>query len=361
MLSTVSGGAAVPMAVADIQTAQGQNCFAGWSLTVVYRFPNLNCLTGSADNTGVGANFRNDYRNVAVYDGLLRQKDGSADTKTTLTGFLTAQPGPNNLRLGVLAWEGDQFLTQDRMLVKSNLSGAASAVVPAGIGGVSTNFFDSGKQNVADHNANLSANPDAGALIQNGYTSAGRSDGHGIDAKTQMVAVPGGTSSIDVTFTTTADNYYPGGFDLSSPLKCLLVIDKDQAVNGTAVSRDNSTNPAPYVLGGDVITYTVPVRVAGDVDVTDAMLSDVAPAGTTVVPGSVKVGKGQTPGAAVATLVAGGSIAPNTVSAGLGTLNHPTGSPATCAADKACYGAVQFQVTVSASLPAARCSPTRPG
>ena len=238
------------------------------------------------------------------------------------------------------------------MLVKSNLSASASAVVPAGVGGVSTNFFDSGKQDVADHNANLSANPDAGALIQNGFTSAGRSDGPGIDAKTQMVAVPGGTSSIDVTFTTTADNYYPGGFDLSSPLKCLLVIDKDQAVNGTAVSRDNSTNPAPYVLGGDVITYTVPVRVAGDVDVTDAVLTDVAPVGTTAVPGSVKVGKGQTPAAAVAALVAGGSIASNTVTAGLGTLNHPTGSPATCAADKACFGAVQFQVTVNASLPA---------
>ena len=352
MLSSVGGGVAVPVKVADVQTAQGQNCFAGWSLTVIYRFPNLNCLTGNADNAGVGANFRNDYRNVAVYDGLLRQKDGAADTTTTLTGFLTAQPGPNALRLGVLAWEGDQYLTQDRMLVKSNLSGSASPVVPAGIGGASTNFFDSGKQTVADHNANLSADPDAGAFIENGFTGANRGDGHGIDAKTQIVQVPGGTSAVDVTFTTTADNYYPGGFDLSSPLKCLLIIDKDQAVNGSAVGRDNSTSPAPFVVGGDVITYTVPVRVAGDVELTDVTLTDATPAGTTFVPGSIKVGKGRTPADAVAALAPGGSFASGTVSAGLGTMDHLSGAPSSCAAADLCYGAVQFQATVNGDVPA---------
>ena len=56
--------------------------------------------------------------------------------------------GPNDLRLGALAWEGDQELTGDQMKVKSNLSGSPTTVDPAGPAGTS-NFFDSGKQPTA--------------------------------------------------------------------------------------------------------------------------------------------------------------------------------------------------------------------
>ncbi|HNI34061.1 MAG TPA: DUF5979 domain-containing protein, partial [Microthrixaceae bacterium] len=344
--ASVAAATATTVSVADIQTMQGGNCHAGWSLTVVYRFPTLNCLTGADDNTGQNPNRRNDYRNVAIYDGLLRQKNGAADTTTTLSGFLTAQPGPNDLRLGALAWEGDQELTGDQMKVKSNLSGSPTTVDPAGPAGT-TNFFDSGKQPTANHNADLDTDPDSSATIQRGYTG-GRNDGHGIDAKTQIVSVPGGTSSIDVTFTTTSDNYYPGQFALSSPLKCLLIIEKDQAVNGTSVPRDNATSPAPYVKAGDVLTYTMPVRVSGDVDLTDVVVKDVIPAGTTYVAGSSKIGKGNTAAAAIGALAAGGSVSLGTLTANVGTLNNLSGN--TCPAGDTCYAAVQFQVTVNAGV-----------
>jgi len=345
--ASVTPATSVSVSVANIQTMQGENCHAGWSLTVVYRFPALNCLTGANDNTGGGANLRNDYRNVAIYDGLLRQQDGAADTTTTLSGFLTASPGPDDLRLGVLAWEGDQFLTGDQMKVKSNLSGSATTVDPAGPSGTG-NFFDSGKQTSADHNADLDANPDSGATIQQGYTG-GRGDGHGIDAKTQVVQVPGGTSSIDVTFTTDSDQYYPGQFALSSPLTCLLIVEKDQAVNGTPVPRDNATSPAPYVKSGDVITYTMPIRVAGDVDLSSVTLTDAIPAGTSLVAGSIKIGKGGTAAAALSALAAGGSFSAGTVTAGIGTLNNLTAG--TCAGGETCYAAVRFDVTVGAVAP----------
>lgn len=346
--ASVAAATSTTVSVANIQAMQGENCHAGWSLTVVYRFPAFNCLSGAADNAGVGANARNDYRNVAIYDGFLRQQDGAADTTTTLSGFLTAQPGPDNLRLGAVAWEGDQFLEDDQMKVKSNLSASATAVNPAGPSGTD-NFFDSGKQTAADHNADLDDDPDSGASIQQGYT-AGRGDGHGLDAKTQPVQVPGGTSSIDVTFTTDSDQYYPGQFALSSPLKCLLILDKDQAVNGVSVARDNSTSPAPFVKAGDVLTYTMPVRVAGDVDLTNVVISDDIPANTTYVAGSLKVGTGLTAAAATAALAAGGSFAAGEITAPLGTLNNLTG--ATCATGDICFATVRFQVTVDAGVPA---------
>ncbi len=344
--STVAAATATTVSVANVQTMQGENCHAGWSLTVVYRFPTLNCLTGANDDAGAGANHRNDYRNVAIYDGLIQQQNGAADTTTTLSGFLTASPGPVALRLGVLAWEGDQFLDEDQMKVKSNLSGSSTTVNPAGPSGTD-NFFDSGKQVSADHNADLDADPDSGASIAQGY-SGGRGDGHGIDAKTQVVQVPGGTSSIDVTFTTDRDNYYAGQFALSSPLKCLLIVEKDQAVNGTAVGRDNSTSPSPYVKSGDLLTYTMPVRVAGDVDLNNVTISDSIPAGTTFVPGSLSVGKGQTSAAALAALASGGSFGSGTVTANLGTLNNLTG--ASCAGGELCFGVVRFDVTVNAGV-----------
>lgn len=348
-LSGVAAATATTVSVADIQAMQGPNCFAGWALVVVYRFADLNCLTGSADNTGPTANLRNDYRNIAIYDGLLRQQDGTAATTTTLSGFLTAQPSVNNLRLGVLAWEGDQFIDDDQMKVKSNLSGAAIAVDPAGPSGTG-NFFDSAKQPVADHNASLGADPDAAATIQQGFLG-GRGDGHGMDAKTQPVSVPGGTSAIDVTFTTAGDQYYPGGFALSSPLSCLLQIEKDQAVNGIGVGRDNSTTPAPYVKSGDVLTYTVPVRVLGALEVSNVVVSDAIPANTSFVGGSIKVGTGATPAAALGALAPGGTSGAGSISANLGTLTPLSAPPgSTCPEGRSCFGVVRFEVVVNAGV-----------
>jgi uncharacterized repeat protein (TIGR01451 family) len=337
----VAAATATSVSVANIQAAQGNNCHAGWALALVYKFPTVNCLTGNED----GANKRNDYRNVAIYDGLLRQAQNSADTVTTLSGFITTgDPSTSStLRLGAVAWEGDQYLTNDSLKVKaSSAAGEGSLVDPAGPSGTS-NFFDSGKQPIADHNIDLDVDPDSGAVIQQGFVN-GRNDGHGVDAKTQTTSVPGGTSSIDVRFETTGDNYYPGGFALSSPITCLLAMEKDQAVNGVPVARDNSTNPNPAVIGGDEITYRVPARAVGDVQLTGVLMSDVIPAGTTYVAGSGKWGVGNT--ALIASSVPNNaSFAGNTVSSNVGALDPLTGG--VCAPGETCYAELQFKVTVN--------------
>jgi len=338
---------ATPVRVADIQAAQGQNCHAGWALAVVYRFPANNCLDGNTD----GANKRNDYRNVAIYDGLIRQALDGSDTVTTLSGFITTGTSAETatLRLGNVTWEGDQYIDGDSLRVKStSASGTGTLVDPAGPAGTS-NFFDSGKQPDADHNSDLDANPDSGAVIEQGYVN-GRGDGHGIDAKTQTVGVPGGTSSIDVRFQTDGDNYYPGAFALSSPIKCLLAMDKDQAVNATTVSRDNSTTPNPAIKAGDELTFTVPVRAVGDVQLTSVVLSDAIPAGTTYVANSGKWGSGNTAALAAAGTTAA-SFASGKVTANVGTLD-PLASNGTCASGKKCFGALTFKVTVNAGLAA---------
>ncbi len=341
---TVAGASAVNVRVADIQAAQGNNCHAGWSLVVVYRFPANNCLDGDSDATK-----RNDYRNVALFDGLLNQQEDSSDTTTTLSGFITTGTSSqtSELRLGAIAWEGDQFITGDRMRVKAtSATGNGTAVDPAGPSGTG-NFFDSGKQPNADHNSDSDTNPDSGAVIELGYVN-GRGDGHGIDAKTQPITVPGGTNSIDVRFQTDGDNYYPGGLVLSSPIKCLLAMQKDQAVNGTTVARDNSTNPNPAVKAGDEITYTVAAKASGDVSLSSTALSDVIPSGTTYVAGSGKWGTGNTAEAAAAG-TSNATFASGTVSASIGALD-PLGSNAACASGKKCFAHLRFKVTVNAGL-----------
>ncbi len=342
LLAATPAATATTVSVADIQAMQGPNCHAGWALALVYSFPTFNCLTGNQD----GSNTRNDYRNVAIYDGLLNQRDGAAPTSTTLDGFITTSGTSTTLRLGTIAWEGDQNITNDRLAVRSNLSGSDTFVDPAGPSG-STNFFDSGKQPVADHNADLDSDPDSGATIERGFVG-GRNDGHAVDAKTQTVSVPGGTSSIDVKFSTEGDNYYPGGFALSSPITCLLQLDKDQAVNGDPVARDNSTTPNPAVRSGDELTFTVPAKAVGDVPLTNVVISDLVPASTTYVAGSAKWGVGNTPAAAHA-LPNNASFGSGTVSASVGSLD-PLDSGGNCPSGNTCFAELQFRVTVDAGL-----------
>ena len=343
---TVAGATSINVRVADIQAAQGNNCHAGWALVLVYRFPANNCLDGDSD-----ASKRNDYRNVAIYDGLLNQQEDSSDTTTTLSGFITTGTSSQTsaLRLGAIAWEGDQFITGDRLRVKAtSASGSGTAVDPAGSSGTG-NFFDSGKQPNADHNSDTDNDPDSGAVIQLGYVN-GRGDGHGIDAKTQPITVPGGTNSIDVRFQTDGDNYYPGGFALSSPIKCLLAMQKDQAVNGTAVARDNATSPNPAVKAGDEITYTVTGKASGDVVLSSTVLSDAIPPGTTYVANSGKWGTGNTAAVAAAG-TSNATFSSGKVTASVGTLD-PVGSNNSCASNKRCFAHLTFKVTVNAGLAA---------
>jgi uncharacterized repeat protein (TIGR01451 family) len=346
--SKIAASTSTQVTVGDIQGVEGNNCHAGWALAVVYKFPARNCVNGTDNNTGSKANLRDDYRNVTIYDGLIRQQENSASTSTTLTGFITPSTAGAKTRLGVLAWEGDQKLTGDTLTITGGSTSTTLAPPVTGGTGSTNNYFDSGKQTSADHDSNLGSEPDSGATITRGYDN--NNSGHGIDAKTQSVSLDPGISSIKVSFATDGDNYYPGGFMLSTPISCLLQMEKHQSVNGVSVADDNSTNPNPTVGPGDVITYRVPVVAAGDLALTDVVISDTLPPGTTLVPGSIRVGKGNTAAAATAALASGGSLTGSVVSGDVGALTNVSGSKRTCPTSKSCFAELEFKVTVNSGV-----------
>ena len=243
----VGAAGTVPVTVGGVRTAVGAtNCHAGWSIAVVYSFPGT-CTSSS-------------YRAISIYDGLLRQTDRSPSTRTTLSGFVT-EGGP--VRVGVLAWEGDRALPGDSMQLGSTLlSGPASD----GVESASDNFFNGATD---------------GDPQQPNYVNS-----LGIDAKTVVgPSIPPGTASVDVTFSTSQDNFYAGMFATSFPVRCFASITKTQEVNDVAVAPGDVAS----VERGDVITYRLGVRTAGSIGLDRVTLSDVIPAGTEYVAGSMQV------------------------------------------------------------------------
>jgi large repetitive protein len=102
-----NGQKSITVRVGDIESAQGRDTQAGWSIIVAYAHPN------------------EDLRNVAIYGGLAKvAQNDPADV--ALSGLQTPPSGTVTTTFGVVAAEGDASEGGDFMTL---LSGATSTTV----------------------------------------------------------------------------------------------------------------------------------------------------------------------------------------------------------------------------------------
>ncbi|MGW4052690.1 DUF7927 domain-containing protein [Streptomyces sp. NPDC004779] len=208
----VSGtGAPVEVGVGGVWAPAGKGCVAGWSLTVVHRFPGPDPAEAP------------ERRSVHVHGGHVIQRPASPATTVTVDGF---HRSPGRARAGVTAYEGDRSRPGDRFLVGGkSVTGART--------GSTDNFF---------------AGEDDGAV------SPDLTDNLSLDAKRFDVpegAVPVGATSAELTFSTSGDTYVPAGLAFSVPVPDLEV---------TRTAKPRTVKP------GDTLTYTITAKNVSGID-----------------------------------------------------------------------------------------------
>ncbi|MFF6887651.1 hypothetical protein ACFY9F_31210 [Streptomyces sp. NPDC012421] len=216
----VSGTSApVAVGVGGVWAAGGKGCVAGWSLTVVHRFPGPDPVKAP------------ERRSVHLYGGHVLQRSASPATTITVDGF---HRSPGRARASVTAYEGDRNTPGDTFLVDGkNVTGAPT--------GRTNNFF---------------VGEDDGAV------SPDLTDNLSIDAKEFDVpegAVPVGATSAELTFSTAGDTYVPSGLAFSVPVPDLEV---------TKTAKPRTVKP------GDTLTYTITAKNVSGRDYPNASFTD---------------------------------------------------------------------------------------
>ncbi|NML50024.1 DUF11 domain-containing protein [Streptomyces sp. R302] len=216
----VSGtDAPVAVGVSGVWAPNGQGCVAGWSLTVVHRFPGPDPVKAP------------ERRSVHLYGGHVLQRSTSPATAVTVDGF---HRSPGRARASVTAYGGDGNTPGDTLLVdgkhvtESRTGSADDFFVGEDDGAVSPDLVD-----------NLS-----------------------LDAKEFDVpdgAIPVGATSAELTFSTDGDAYVPSGLALSVPVPDLEV---------TRTAHPRTVEP------GDTLTYTITAKNVSGLDHPDASLAD---------------------------------------------------------------------------------------
>src|SRR5690606_25525265 len=114
--------------VADIALREGAGgntgFYGGWSLVVVYE------------------NQMMKYRDITIFDGHAYVAGNvTADYEIPVSGFNTVQAGPVNLKLGLMAGEGDRNISGDYFQIRNAANNAWVTLTHSG--NSSNNFFNS--------------------------------------------------------------------------------------------------------------------------------------------------------------------------------------------------------------------------
>jgi predicted secreted protein len=256
LLSEIEAGTPVAVTVGDIWTPRGLNCFGGWSLTVVYKFP------------GPDATYAPTPRQVYVYEGHVRQDPSTSSTTVSINGFSYAG-GP--VHVGNTAYEGDWGIGGDQILV----NGAPLAEPSTGS---NTNYLVGSSQ---------------GALVPDVVNN------FSVDAKSTVLpdgTIAPGATSLDLGLVTGGDSYLEQQLVLSVPLPELDVA-KEVCQTSDPIAC-GSGGSGPWVENavlptGSTAYWRITVSNPSIIDIADATLSDPTTPACVTAAGTFSVPAGQ--------------------------------------------------------------------
>ncbi|MFC3195700.1 hypothetical protein ACFODZ_15705, partial [Marinicella sediminis] len=220
----------------------GLGFYGGWSLAVIYQ-----------DNS-------QSFKRLNVYDGAARVI-GTQTVSITITGLVTPTTPGFNTTVGALVWEGDNSLTGDSFVFETNTL-SQTGLNPA------TDFWNSSITSLGSRVT--TKNPD--------YVNQLSMDLDLIDVSGLLA--PSSTTA-DIDFVTNGDSYFPHYLAFATEL---FVPDYSSTMSKTATDLNGGG-----VVRGDVIEYTITFQNTGTDDAINTVLTDVIPANTTYVPGSMQI------------------------------------------------------------------------
>ena len=220
---------------ANVVTGTGEDRYAGWSLVVVVRAPDL------------------PLRSLTVFDGFADV--GAAEPQQiALSGFRTPVSGPVETQLGMVAYEGDFATSGDN----ARLNDTLLSTTPLSRG---SNFFN-------------------GTNDTNGVSVTARNPAHlnmlGFDIKNLAASgIPNGATSATVSLESTGERYFPGVVTTA-----IRLFAPDFTTSTKTVANLAGRTPA---YPGDELEYTLTYPNTGQDPATNTVMTDVLPPGTTFV------------------------------------------------------------------------------
>ncbi len=319
--------------VANVFGNSATDSWAGWALVVAYSNASL------------------PPRNLSIFDGWQRAADVNTPINLPISGFITPPSGPVTTTIGVLAWDGDRPGNDGGAGLQFGPTLGSLSPVGTGTGGINpnNNFW----------NSTISRN---GSHVTAGRTPAYTNTlGMDLDFLPPNTPLPNGaTSAVVQVRGTSGEIVWPGMVSLATDVYAPDLV--------SSIAKEVVDVNGGEVEPGDVLTYTIHFNNSGQDGATNVVLNDPIPAGTTYVPGSLRVltndtnNGGATNGGAtgVMTDAADGDIAEFTGSAAVFRLgiNDSTWDGGTGLSNGGMIsaghaGSFSFQVTVNADVTAA--------
>ena len=228
--------------VANVQASTGEDRYAGWALVVAFEAPS------------------DPPRNLTVFDGLRSVTQGRPAITISVRGFQTPVSGPVRTRLGFAAYEGDRGISGDSAALNGHM--LSDSVNPA------NNFFNGGVS--IDGRPYRDKTPDFVNQL-------------GFDAK--LVRIDGllanGATDAEIGLRTANEQYLPGAITFATDLYAPVIRPSKSVINVTRPGR-----PAEP---GDTLRYSITYTNDGLEAATNFIAEDQLPAGTTYLPGSLRV------------------------------------------------------------------------
>ena len=213
----------------------------GWALVVAYGDPTA------------------PSRNLSVFDGL-QNVSSSGSVTIPLSGFQTPLSGPVTSTVGLVAYEGDLGTTGDGASIQGgsgSFTALSNAVNPA------SNVFNSTISN-------------AGAFVTSRTPSFQNNLGYDADLFSTTNVLGNNQRSTQVRLSTNGDAYQPGVVTIATDLFA------------PKITATKTVDQATANLG-DTLTYTVAVQNTGQDAANAVTFTDPIPAGSSYVPGSLRV------------------------------------------------------------------------
>ncbi len=159
----------------------GTGYYGGWSVIIIY-----------SDSNEIN-------RNITVFDGY--NVCWNNTITVNVSGFLTPETGTFTTKLGVITWEGDLYITDDRLRMNSNI--AANNIISTSSPG--NNFF----------NGSITGTPRSPLTNQNW--------GVDFDYMVSNINPPNNSSSTNLYFSSSGDFYLPGALIFSIEINPVLL------------------------------------------------------------------------------------------------------------------------------------------
>jgi len=243
--------------VADMALIEGNGggtgYYGGWGMIVVYE------------------NSQMDWRDVTIFDGHAYVVGGSTvNFELPVSGFNTAQSGAINMKLGLMAGEGDVNISGDYFKIRNWQD---NAWIPLSHSGNSTTNFFNGSVNTGGNPRDLNLQNNTGLDIA-------------------MFDVPNPGNSV-VTNSQTSTRFQYGSTQDTYTIFCIAMsvdayipdvesVVSTETINGIPVGGGTLT-----VLPGEDIEYKVQIKNQGTEAVNDAYFVIPLPYTTSFVPGSI--------------------------------------------------------------------------